>query len=188
MQVADAQREVRRAFLGGSTGLIVSSLPWGGSAAIATWGTARSAMIFLIVGGFFIFPLSQLGLKLIGRAGTLRRENPLRFLAMQIAFTILLAISVILGASMYRLNWFYPAFMIIVGAHYLPFIFLYGMRLFGFLAALLIAAGLLIGLNFSDGFATGGWVTAGILLVFAPIFRKRVVREERGQPSHFSAR
>lgn len=185
MQVADAQREVRGSFLGGFTGLIVSGLLWGGSAAIATWGTERSAILFLIVAGIFIFPLSQLGLKLIGRPGTLRKENPLRFLAVQIAFTVPLAIPVILGASMYRLNWFYPAFMIIVGAHYLPFVFLYGMRMFAVLAALLISAGLLLGLYWSDGFTTGGWLTAAVLLVFAPIGRQLVVREERGQSSHF---
>jgi hypothetical protein len=185
MQITDAQREVRHAFLGGFTGLIVSGLIWGGSAAIATWHTERAAIIFLIVAGFFIFPLTQLGLKLMGRPGTLRRENPLRFLAIQVAFTVPLAIPVILGATMYKSNWFYPAFMIIVGAHYLPFIFLYGMRMFGVLAALLVAAGLLIGLYWSGSFTTGGWLTAAILVAFAPVGRQLVIREEHSGSSGY---
>ena len=86
---------------------------------------------------------------------------------------------------MYKLNWFYPAFMIIVGAHYLPFVFLYGMRLFAFLAALLIGVGLLIGLNFAGSFTLGGWVTAGMLLICAPLFGYSVAREELGKASHF---
>ncbi len=43
--------------------------------------------------------------------------------------------------GLYRLNWFFPALMILVGAHYLPFATLYGMRIFMFLAGILIAAG-----------------------------------------------
>ena len=34
------------------------------------------------------------------------------------------------AAALYETNWFYPAFMVIIGAHYLPFSHLYGMRLF----------------------------------------------------------
>ncbi len=33
------------------------------------------------------------------------------------------------AATLYRLGWFYPAFMIVLGAHYFPFAFLYGLRL-----------------------------------------------------------
>ena len=47
----------------------------------------------------------------------------------------------IFAATAYRQNWFYPAFMVALGSHYLPFIFLYGMWQFGVLAALLIGSG-----------------------------------------------
>jgi hypothetical protein len=54
--------------------------------------------------------------------------------------------------------------MIILGAHYLPFMFLYGMRMFGALSALLVALGIWLA---HGGFATGAWVTAVVLLAFA---------------------
>ena len=34
--------------------------------------------------------------------------------------------------------------MILLGAHYLPFVFLYGMRMFAVLAAILVGGGILI--------------------------------------------
>ena len=87
-------------------------------------------------------------------------------LAMQIAFTVPPAIPIALAAGLHRHSWFYPAMMIIVGCHYLPFIFLYGMREFGALAALLIGSGLLIGL-YLPTVGLGGWVAASLLLIFA---------------------
>ncbi len=73
----------------------------------------------------------------------------------------------IIAATAYRQNWFYPAFMIALGAHYLPFVFLYGMRQFAVLAGLLVGSGLIIGLCVPTVFSLGGWVTAAALLVFA---------------------
>jgi hypothetical protein len=68
----------------------------------------------------------------------------------------------------------------VLGAHYLPFIFMYGMRQFGVLAALLIGAGFCIGAYLpSAGFSFGGWLTAAILLVFAFILRNAALREQR---------
>ena len=43
-----------------------------------------------------------------------------------------------------RSDLFFPACMVIVGAHYLPFVFLYGMRLFAVLAALMTLVGVLL--------------------------------------------
>jgi hypothetical protein len=64
MQVADAQREVRTVFVGGFWGQLFASAIWLASAALGTWGTPRSAILELIVCGFFIFPATQLLLHL----------------------------------------------------------------------------------------------------------------------------
>jgi hypothetical protein len=48
--------------------------------------------------------------------------------------------------------------MVIIGAHYLPFVFLYGMKTFALLAAALITAGFAIGLIAPDQIAIGEWV------------------------------
>jgi Family of unknown function (DUF7010) len=60
MNICDAQRDVRSIFLGGFPGQLVSSLVWLLSAVLATWQSPKSAIIALFVGGFFIFPLTQL--------------------------------------------------------------------------------------------------------------------------------
>ncbi len=40
------------------------------------------------------------------------------------AFTLPLSLPVVGAAALYRLEWFYPAFMVVLGAHYLAFAFL----------------------------------------------------------------
>ena len=92
-------------------------------------------------------------------------------LAMQVAFVLPLSLPLVFAATAYCQNWFYPAFMIALGSHYLPFIFLYGMWQFGVLAALLIGSGLLIGMYLPSVFSLGGWLTALMLLVFALVGR-----------------
>jgi hypothetical protein len=177
VNICDAQRDVRSVFLGGFTGQLVSSLVWLLSAVFATWQSPKSAIIALFIGGFFIFPLTQLLLRLTGRPASLPKGHPMNALAMQIAFMLPLNLPLVAAASLYRLNWFYPAFMIALGTHYLPFVFLYGMPQFGVLAALRIGAGLTIGLYMPSVFSLGAWLTAVVLLLFAFIGRSVAHRE-----------
>jgi hypothetical protein len=179
MQIADAQKDVRTVFIGGFPGQLVSSVFWCASAATLTWYSFRAGVAVLIFGGMFIFLLAQLLLRLMGRPHSLPKGHPMNWLAMQIAFTVPLSIPLILAATLHRHSWFYPAFMIVVGCHYLPFMFLYGMRLFGVLAALLIGSGLLIGLDMPSPLSLGGWLTSLILLVFAFIGRWIALNEVR---------
>lgn len=179
MLVRDAQREVRSVFLGGSIGQAVSGTLWALSAAMGTWSTHRRAILVLVLGGMFIFPATQLVLRAIGRRSALSPGNPLNGLAMQIAFTVPLALPVVGGATLHNVNWFYPACMIIVGAHYLPFIFLYGMIEFGALAALLLGGGLVLGMRMPNDFVIGGWFTAAVLFLFAVIAPGAAARADR---------
>ncbi len=177
MTVADAQREIRTSYLGGFMGHLVSAFLWLGSAAFATWGSPRQAIVLLVVGGFFIYPACRVGLRLMGHPVLVSPENPLNGLAMQVAFVLPLSLPVVGAAALCRLNWFYPAFMIVLGAHYLPFIFLYGMRLFAFLCGILVCGGLALGLYGAQTFPVGGWITGGVLLVFALLGRLGVTNE-----------
>jgi hypothetical protein len=179
MRVVDAQREIRQAYMGGFMGQLVSGLLWLASAVAATWSSPRSAITLIVVGGFFIFPLTRLGLASIGHRVAVTPGNPLNALGMQVAFTLPLSLPVVGAAALYRLDWFYPAFMVILGAHYLPFVFLYGMRVFAVLAALLVSGGIVLALYVPSSFATGAWVTSGLLLVFAAAGRSIAVREAR---------
>ncbi|MBE0698039.1 MAG: hypothetical protein IH586_14040 [Anaerolineaceae bacterium] len=67
--------------------------------------------------------------------------------------------------------------MIVVGTHYLPFIFLYGMWQFGILAGLMVGGGVLLGLYLPLGFSVGGWLT-GLLLILAAVGGRIIVKRE----------
>jgi hypothetical protein len=179
MNISDAQRDVRTVFLGGFAGQLVSSVVWFLSAALATWSTSTSAIVVLVLGGVFIFPLTQLLLRLMRRRSSLGKGHPMNQLAMQVAFTLPLNLPLVAAATAYRLNWFYPAFMIALGTHYLPFIFLYGMWQFGVLAAVLLGAGVAMGLYLPSLFSLGGWFTAIVLLGFAFVGRSVALRESQ---------
>jgi hypothetical protein len=181
MLVEDAQRDNRTVFVGGFRGQLVSSAIWLVSAALGTWATPRAAITTLVVGGFFIFPVTQLLLRLSGGRASLTSGNPLWNLGMQIAFTLPLTMLLLVPVTVFRLNWFYPALMVLVGAHYLPFAFLYGMRMFIPLGAVLVTSGVAIALYFPGTFSLGGWIGGLTLFIFAWIGRAVVHAESRGK-------
>jgi hypothetical protein len=167
MLLSDAQREVRTSYLGGFVGQLVSALIWFASAAVATFIDHKTGFWALAIGGAAIFPLTRALLLMAGRGVVLARENPLGHLAMQIAFTVPLVFPIAGAIALYRPGWFYPACMVIVGTHYLPFVFLYGMKTFALLAAALTGAGFAIGMIAPDQVVMGGWVGGAVLFAFA---------------------
>lgn len=181
MLVQGAQREVRIVFVGGFWGQLVSSALWLASAALGTWMTPRAAIIALVVSGFFIFPITQLLLRLAGGRSSLSAGNPLGNLGMQIAFTLPLSMLLLVPVTAFRLNWFYPALMVLLGAHYLPFTFLYGMRMFFGLGAILVGSGVAVALYFSGSFSLGGWIGGATLFIFAWIGHALVQSELRSE-------
>ncbi len=178
MTIVEAQREVRSVFLGGSVGQTVTGAIWLISAALSTFAGRSAGILALVLGGMLIFPLTQLALKLLGRPDGLRRENPLNPLPIQSVFAMVAMYPLIYAAARYNLNWFYPAFMIVVGAHYISFIFLYGMWEYGVLAAALIGGGVVVGVFWPNVFELGGWLAGGVIVLFALIIALTQVREQ----------
>jgi Family of unknown function (DUF7010) len=181
MHVQDAQREVRFVYIGGFWGQFVSSVIWLASAAVGTWVSPKASILTAIIAGLFIFPLTQMLLFLSGRRTRVSKENPLHWLGMQVAFVLPISMLLLFPVGLYRLNWFFPALMILLGAHYFPFVFLYGMRMFWLLGGILIAAGYVIALYFAGTFSLGAWVGGLTLLVFAWIGRAIATSEARSQ-------
>jgi hypothetical protein len=167
MLIADAQRDVRTVYLGGFVGQLVSSIVWFASAVVAAFVDPVVGFWALAVGGATIFPLTQALLRIGGQRAALAPGNPLGGLAMQVAFTVPITLPVAGAAALTQPGWFYPSCLVIVGAHYLPFVFLYGMRTFAGLAAALVSAGFAIGFVTPGRVVLGGWVGGVILFVFA---------------------
>ena len=171
MDIQDAQREMRSVYIGGFWGQLVSSVIWLASAAVGTWVTPRASILTVVIGGFFIFLLTQMLLRLSGQRARVRKENTFHSLGMQVAFVLPFSMLLLVPVGLYNLNWFFPALMVLLGAHYLPFATLYGMRMFLFLAGILIGAGVVIAQYFSGTFSLGAWVAGVTLFAFAWIGR-----------------
>jgi hypothetical protein len=181
LNIDEAQREIRTVFLGGFAGQLVSGLIWLASAMLSTWVAPKYGMIGLFLGGVFIFPLTQLVLRVLGRNTKLSARNSLNQLATQIAFTVPISFLLVGAATLAHQEWFYPAAMIAVGIHYLPFCFLYGMWQFALLAGLMIGGGLLFAQYLPVAFSTGGWITGMLLLIAAVVGLYLVFQEQRQQ-------
>jgi hypothetical protein len=134
-----------------------------------------------------MFPATLLLLRLTGgpaspTKGNPPKGNPLTKLGMQIAFTLPMTMLLLVPVTEFRLNLFYPALLILLGAHYLPFVFLYGMRMFIPLCAILDSGGIAIALYLPQTFCLGAWVGGLTLFVFAWLGRAAVNRESRLVP------
>jgi hypothetical protein len=179
--LSNAQKEMRSAFLGGFAGQLVAGSIWVASAAISVFSKPEHGMLFLFLGCMAIFPLTQLVLRIMGRSAKVHSGNGLWALGSQIAFTVPLNFLLVGAVILYRQEWFYPAAMIVVGTHYLPFITLYGMKIYGALAALLVLGGLGLALYGPSIFSLGGWLTGLMLIVVAILSRRITHREERNR-------
>jgi hypothetical protein len=184
MDIQDAQRESRSVYIGGFWGQLVSSVIWLVSATLGTWVSPKASILTVVIGGFFIFPLTQMLLRLSGRRASLGRENSFHSLGMQVAFVLPFSMLLLVPVGQLRLNWFFPALMILLGAHYLPFATLYGMRMFLFLAGILIVMGVVIALWFSGSFSLGAWVAGLTLFAFAWIGRSIATGEASAPSTH----
>ena len=184
MEIQDAQRESRSVYIGGFWGQLVSSVIWLAAAALGTWVTPKASILSLVIAGFFIFPLTQMLLRLSGRPASVSRENPFNSLGMQIAFVLPFSMLLLVPVGLYNLNLFFPALMVLLGAHYFPFATLYGMRMFLFLGGILIAAGVVVARYFSGTFSLGAWVGGLALFVFACIGRSIATGEASAPSTH----
>src|SRR5438270_6110858 len=102
MEVSEAQREMREVYLNAGPGQAVAAGVWLASAACATWGSFQSAVLTLVVSGVFIFPLTKLILLLMGGRTSVRKTNPLRPRAPQVAFVAPFLMPLAYPITLYR--------------------------------------------------------------------------------------
>jgi hypothetical protein len=136
-------------------------------------------MAALYLGGMLIFPLSALVLKATTGAGSLPKGHPSIGLAMQSAFTVPIGLLVAIALGAYEPILFFPASLIIVGAHSLVFVSLYGMKVFAVLAGVLVILGT-VGIFLVPGIGgISGCLAAGVFPIFTPFpYRNEGTRPE----------
>ncbi len=125
------------------------------------------AIVFFLLGCTFIFPLGELLRKLMRAPNMISKENKLPQLFTQLAFTIPMSYPLVYLACLLDIHFFFPAFSVLIGAHYLPFVYGYGKKTFALLGALIAIAGTLTIFFFKDFFSLSAYVTACLLLAFA---------------------
>jgi hypothetical protein len=143
---AEAQANMRSGYYSGAPGILVSGCVWLAAGLVAALGSSAIAVLVLLAGGALIHPASVVLSRTLGRAGAHERGNPLGSLAIEGTFWLLAGIAVAYGISVLRLEWFFPAMLLLIGGRYFTFQTLYGLRTYWICGAVLCLAGLGLGL------------------------------------------
>lgn len=142
--IAEYQQDMRRGYLWGATGIITSGVVWLAAAAVAFYATPKQAVWTLFIGAAFIFPVSNVIDRLLGAAGKHDKQNALGRLALESTIWMLMCLPAAFAISLYRMEWFFPAVLMVVGGRYLVFATIYGTKLYWVLGGLLGAAAYLL--------------------------------------------
>lgn len=142
--IGDAQRDMRFGYYGGAPGVLASAIAWLIAGAVATFVSPAGAVWALFIGGMFIFPVGVLIAKLLGRPGAHSRGNALGALAMEGTVLLIVCLPLAFVVSLYRLEWFFPAMLLVIGGRYFTFASLYGSRIFWALGGTLVLAAFLL--------------------------------------------
>jgi len=166
MDIEEAQNDMRDAYLGGGSGVLISGLVWIIAGIFAIYSSQQSSFILFFIGGMFIHPLGIVVDKLLKRRGKHSKGNPMGHLAIE--STVILFVGLYLVYSLFQShpNWLFPIMLLIIGVRYLIFQTIYGMKIYWILGLILILAGF-IGLNSNQPFYTFGIIGGLIELTFS---------------------
>ncbi|RAK51567.1 DUF7010 family protein [Phenylobacterium deserti] len=141
MLISQAQDEMRRAYVGGGPGVLISSAVWLAAAAVALGQGARFGFIALYFGAMAIHPLDKLVRSLVFNRPAERPDNPLRRAALESTFAMiagLLAAWLILPRAP---ELAFPIAAAVVGARFFLFRTVFGDGVFWLLGASLLGVG-----------------------------------------------
>ncbi len=141
MTIDDAQADIRRAYVGGGPGAVVSGLVWAVAAYVGQRYSVAQTFVVLFIGGMLIFPLSMLVSRLVFRRAKEAADNPLGMTALESTIAMIGGFFAAWLLLPFRPALVMPLAAIAVGTHYFAFKTVYGDRLYWVLAALLTGAG-----------------------------------------------
>ncbi len=168
MEIKTAQADMRHAYYSGATGAIVSASAWLLSAFVALYFGELASIITLFLAAQFIFPLSVLVSKLLGRPGTLSKDNAFGMLGLEATAILIFCYPLAYVVSLSYSEWFYPAMLILIGVRYFMFTTLYGDKTYWAFAAVLVLAGYGLAILHAP-FHVGAFAGAGIEYIFGVI-------------------
>jgi len=164
----DFHKEIRISFLGGFTILIVESIIWFLAALLGDLISFKIGILIIIFGGMLFYPLGLL-MQTILKRPKVKKENKINGLFTQIGLMIPLSFPLIFMLTKENVNLFFPALTIIIGIHYLPFVYAYKMNSYWTLAALLVIGGSYFGFMLPENFEFCAYYTSAVLFIFSII-------------------
>ncbi|WP_379942950.1 DUF7010 family protein [Mariniflexile aquimaris] len=167
----ELQKDMRVAYVGGGTGVLVSSIVWFVSGVVAVYSTKEMSLLTFFLGGMLIYPLGILSTKLFNRTGKHQKNNPLAFLAFE--STAILFIGLFMAYSIFQIEkqWFFPMMLMIIGVRYLVFQSIYGMKVYWILGILLTVFGMLCLIS-NQPFHIGGIIGGIVEIIFGVLIIK----------------
>lgn len=175
--LAQAQTDMRRAYAHGAPGVLVSGLVWLVAGGVALLVSDRASVLALLAGGALIHPLGVVAEKLLGRTGAHTPGNPLARLAGETTVSLLVGLVIAFAVSTVRVEWFFPTVLLVIGARYLAFQTLYGLRTYWLCGATLCAAGLALGVIGGPTFA-GAFAGSAIELAAGAVLLGQARRQD----------
>lgn len=157
--------------------MLTSAAVWLAAATTALTLPGRAVWV-LFIGGALIHPASVVLCKVLGRSGKHAAGNPLAPLAIATTLWMIFCLPLVYGASLLRMEWFFPAMLLVIGGRYLTFSLQFGMRLYWAVGLTLAAAGYLLG-KAAVVPAWAGFAGAGIEAIFAAVVLVTGFREAR---------
>jgi hypothetical protein len=182
LRIVDAQREMRFAYYGGAPGLLVSATAWFVAGMVALLQSPERAVWALFIGGMLIHPVATVVTRLLGRPARHSRDNPFGALAMATTFWLILCLFLAYGVSLLRIEWFFPAMLLVIGGRYLTFATIFGSRTYWACGTVLALAGCALA-SLGAAPAAGAFAGAAIEAAFAAMILVTAQRELRGPPA-----
>jgi hypothetical protein len=150
IDLTQAQADMRAGYCSGGCGVLASSLAWLAAAIAVLQSSPDQAVWVLFIGGAAIHPVATVLCKLFGGSGKHTRGNPLGTLAFASLLWLIFCLPLAYVVALHRIEWFFPAMLLVIGGRYLSFHMLFGMRVYWLLGLALAAAGYLLGKSLAD--------------------------------------
>jgi hypothetical protein len=174
----DFATQLRRTYLGAAPHTLYTACIWLAGGVVGEYVSKSSGILFFILAASLTFPGGEVIRKLMKAPNRMSDDNQLGKLFMLSAFGIPLCYPIIYLVCKGNINYFFPAFSVLIGAHYLIFIYGYGMNTFGLMAGLLVGQGTLTALYLPNQFGLSAYLTSAVLFVFGIYHYIKVKQED----------
>ena len=137
-----AQAELRRSYVNGGPGTVISGFVWLAAALVVSRSNVATGFIVLFFGGMTIFPIATLVVRGVFRRGPPSPENPGGRIVIETVFPMIGGLLAAWLLVPHRPEVVFPVAAIAVGAHYFGFRTAYGSVVYWVLAAVMCLVGL----------------------------------------------